>query len=274
MPFPIPNTLVLAAGMSTRLAALTGGLPKPLTPVAGVPVLHRNLRWLASHGIQEVFINLHYRAEEIKASVGDGSAFGLRVNWSEEQPILGTAGAAKKLERELDADNGRFLVVYGDNLFNFNLTRMLAEHAAQAACPPKTGACATIAVFAPDKNVHTGIAGGRVLADKTGRITGFREGDPSAAGYVNAACYILEAGVLNFVPAPPHASDWMRDIFPALLQAGEFLRAYPIDGYCLGIDTPEAYQRAEQLLAQTSPPTPPRNGEGRPPFPLREGAGG
>src|ERR1043165_3483448 len=104
--------LVLAAGMSTRLAALTGGAPKPLTPVAGAPVLHRNLRWLARYGITETFINLHHRAEEVKKSIGDGAAFGVKVKWSEETSILGTAGAAKKLERELTA-KAPFLLVYG-----------------------------------------------------------------------------------------------------------------------------------------------------------------
>lgn len=265
------NCLVLAAGLSTRLAKLTGGAPKPLTPVAGVPVLHRNLLWLARQGIRDAYINLHYRAEEIRASVGDGSAFGVKVRWSEENPLLGTAGGAKKLERELTADGGPFLIVYGDSVYDFDFQRMIAEHAARRGLTPISGrgltpisgsleiGClspqllGTIAVFDTEKNLHTGIAGGRVASSADGRITSFVERDPDAPGHVNAACYVLEPAVLQHVPAPPQASDWARDVFPKMLAAGLHLRSHLIDGYCLGIDTPESYRRAEEILRSHQP---------------------
>lgn len=237
--------LVLAAGMSTRLSALTGGVPKPLVPVAGVPVLHRNLRWLASQGISECFINLHYRADEIRQSVGDGSALGVRVTWSEESPILGTAGAAKKLEREL-RNGPRFLVVYGDNVFGFDLKKMIAVHEDSCGSARLHG---TLAVFDTQRHLHTGIAGGRVSVDSDARVTAFVEGDPAAAGLVNAACYVIEANVLELIAPLPNATDWARDVFPALLASGARLNAHEIDGYCLGIDTPEAYARAQALFA-------------------------
>ena len=239
------NCLVLAAGMSTRLAALTGGAPKPLTPVHGIPVLHRNLRWLSEQGIREVWINLHYRAAEIKASIGDGSAFGLRVRWSEENPILGTAGAAKKLERELSTAE-HFALVYGDNVFGFDLQRMVAGHLAAKALRPEL--LGTVAVFDPQRNPHTGIAGGRVATSGDGQIAGFVEGQPDAPGFVNAACYVLETKILQRVPPPPQATDWAREVFPNALQDGEYLRAHLIEGYCLGIDTPAAHRCAEELF--------------------------
>ena len=238
--------LVLAARMSTRLAQLTGGVPKPLTPVAGVPVLHRNLLWLARQGFRELYINLHYRAAEIKASVGDGAALGVRVAWSEEDPLLGTAGAAKKLERELTADGGPFLLVYGDNVFEFDLRRMIAEHTSRHAKDPAL--LGAIAVFDTEKNLHTGIAGGRVASGPSGRVTSFIEGRPGAPGHVNAACYVLESAVLQYVPPPPRATDWARETFPQMLAAGLYLRSHLIDGYCLGIDTPESYLRAEEYF--------------------------
>ena len=240
------RALVLAAGMSTRLAAVTGGAPKPLTPVAGVPVLHRNLRWLADAAIKDVLVNLHYRADEIKASIGGGEKFGVRVTWSHENPILGTAGAAKKLEAELGAEP-QFLVVYGDNVFGFDLQKLIDAHAAARKSDSKLAA--TIACFDFQKNIHTGIAGGRVATDASGRVTGFVEGQPDASGLVNAACYVVESSVLRMIPPPPTASDWGRDVFPKLLQSGARLKAFTIDGYCLGIDTPEAYKTAQDLFA-------------------------
>jgi len=238
--------LVLAAGMSTRLAQFTGGAPKPLTPVAGIPVLHRNLLWLARQGVREMFINLHYRAAEIKASVADGAALGVRVAWSVEDPLLGTAGGAKKLERELTADGGPFLLVYGDNVFDFDLQRMISAHTGRHEKDPAL--LGTIAVFDTEKNLHTGIAGGRVASDAGGRITSFVEGRPDAPGHVNAACYVLESAVLQYVPPPPRATDWARETFPQMLAAGLHLGAHLIDGYCLGIDTPASYQRAEEYF--------------------------
>jgi NDP-sugar pyrophosphorylase family protein len=227
--------------MSTRLHGVSGGAPKPLTPIGGEPVLKRNLRWLASHGITETFINLHYRGAEIKAAIGDGSGLGIHASYSEEVSLLGTAGAAKKLERELSG--GPFLIVYGDNVFNFDLSHMVAEHFSQR--PPRSG---TIAIFDPKTHPHTGIAGGGPVVDGSGRITAFREGSGQPLQFVNAACYVLEEDVLQFVPPLPQPSDWARDVFPALLNAGKHLYAHVIDGYCLGIDTPEAYRRAEEIL--------------------------
>lgn len=242
--------LVLAAGLSTRIAKLTGGAPKPLTPVGGIPVLHRNLLWLARHGIREAHINLHYCAAEIRASVGDGARFGVKVAWSEEEPLLGTAGAAKKLEGELTADGGPFLLLYGDNVFEFDLGRMIRKHLDHRAQDPAL--LGTIAVFDTARNPHTGIAGGRVASEPGGRITGFVEGQPGAPGHVNAACYVLESAVLQHVPPPPRATDWARETFPQMLAAGLHLRSYLIEGYCLGIDTPESYLRAEEFFRNWS----------------------
>lgn len=123
---------------------------------------------------------------------------------------------------------------------------MIAEHAARRAEDPAL--LGTLAVFDTDKHLHTGIAGGRVAGDERGRVTGFVEGRADAPGYVNAACYVLESAVLRHVPPPPRATDWARETFPQMLAAGLHLRAHLIDGYCLGIDTPESYARAEEFF--------------------------
>jgi mannose-1-phosphate guanylyltransferase len=241
--------LVLAAGMSTRLSAVTNGAPKPLAPVAGVPVLHRNLNWLARHGVTETYINLHHRPDEIEQSIGDGTAFGVHVRYSREGAILGTAGAAKKLEQELSSDiDGLFLVVYGDNVFGFDLTRMLNAHFRYASQNTQP-VLARVAVFDPAASPHTGIAGGRVQFDAQGIVTGFVEGKPDAPGHVNAGVYICHKSIFPLIPPVPFASDWAREIFPAALKQNLQLRAHVINGYCLGIDTPESYQRALDMFA-------------------------
>ena len=95
------DAVVLAAGKSTRIASLWGGIPKPLLPVQGEPVLVRNVRWLANAGVRNLWVNLHYRGDLIRAALGDGSAWGVGIRYSEEPTILGTAGGVRRLLPEL-----------------------------------------------------------------------------------------------------------------------------------------------------------------------------
>src|SRR4051812_13478345 len=122
----VPTALVLAAGQSTRIQAVAPDCPKPLIVVAGETVLERNLRQLAAAGVHQAWINLHYRGEQIEALIGDGRAFGLRVEYSWEPALLGTAGAAKKLEAALAA--GTFFFVYGGKLTAPGLGALAPPH--------------------------------------------------------------------------------------------------------------------------------------------------
>jgi mannose-1-phosphate guanylyltransferase len=233
------RALFLAAGKSTRIHPVSKGRPKPLLDVGGDAIIARNLRWLAAEGVTELLINLHYRADEIRAFVGDGSAFGVQVRYSHEREILGTAGAAKRLEREW---GGRFLVVYGDNLLSTDLSKLIADHEA-------SGARATILVFDRLVHPHTGIAGGRVRVDAEDRIVEFAEGaGDEISSLVNAGVYVLEPEVLELVP-PETFYDFGKEVFPALLARGDRLQASRVTDYCLGIDTPESFERALALVA-------------------------
>lgn len=233
------KALVLAAGMGSRLRAVSGDLPKPLTPFAGAPLIAHNLRWLAASGVQEVFVNLHYQAEMIRAEIGDGSAFGLKVCFVYEPELLGTAGALANIDGLFQ---GPILVVYGDNVSRFDLGALAADHRA-------AGAEATIALFDVDRHAHTGIAGGRVTLADDRRVAGFIEGATVGSSLVNAGLYLVEPSLLELIPRR-RLVDFGRDVFPAALAAGRRLQGHVIepDGFCLGLDTPEAYQRAADLV--------------------------
>ncbi len=240
----IQGVLVLAAGKSSRIAAVSGGAPKPLIAVGGASVLEHNLRWLGGQGVRELWINLHYRPDAIREAVGDGSRFGLRVRYSHEPEILGTAGAWKRLEAYW---SGTSLVVYGDNLLRFDLAAFGRRH--QAA-----GAAATIALFDPEVHRHTGIAGGHVELGPSGRVVRFVEGPRPADGrrhYVNAGAYLLEPGVAAALGAG--FQDFARDLFPRLAAEGR-LGGHVLepDGYCLGIDTPASLATAQALVHSLS----------------------
>jgi NDP-sugar pyrophosphorylase family protein len=89
----VRRALVMAGGRGSRLLPLTENCPKPLLPVRGEPMLFRILQRLAAVGVEEAWISILYLGDQIRAAVGDGSRFGLRVEYLEEREPLGTAGA-------------------------------------------------------------------------------------------------------------------------------------------------------------------------------------
>ncbi len=232
---------LLAAGSSARLGEISEHTPKPMIRIGGRPVIEHNLRWLASHGIREIAINLHHLGDVIEEYVGDGSAFGVSVRYSREPELLGTAGALKPLEDFLSG--APFLVVYGDNLLDYDLSRQIAAHG-------DTAAIATLALFSPEAHPHTGVAGGRVEMDRSGRVLRFVEGrvDPGL-NLVNAGCYVVEPGLLRHIPTDKPC-DFGRDLFPLVLRERGILAGHMIDGWCLGIDTPEALANARRFFEE------------------------
>lgn len=235
---PDVSALVLAAGKSTRIASVAQGHPKPLIPIRGESILARILRWLGTQGVRKVWINLHYQQEEIRAAIGDGSRLGVAVRYIYEPEILGTAGAVRNLAAQwVDT----FLVVYGDNLLRLDLQAFLRFHRERKAL-------VSMALFDRRRHPHTGIAGGRVMLAADGRIQEFCEGgNEERSPLVNAGVYLLEPAVVSEIPVG-REYDFGRDLFPLLLARGISLYGYLIDGYCLGVDTPDSYQQAIRLI--------------------------
>ncbi len=123
--------LVLTAGLGTRLRPLTDLLAKPALPVAGRPLVARILQSLASQGVTDAVLNLSHLPHTVTACVGDGSEFGLRVRYSWEQPVLGSAGGPRHALPLLDAP--RFIIVNGDTLTDVPVQSVVAAHEASGA---------------------------------------------------------------------------------------------------------------------------------------------
>ncbi len=228
------KALILAAGAGSRLRLGTDDLPKPMTKIAGCPILEHNLRLLAKHGIRQVVINLHYRPEAITEYFGDGRRWGMRIDYSYEPEIRGTAGAVREAASHL----GRtFLVLYGDNINDIDIRSFLAYHRKQAAL-------GTVAVYWREHTSASGVA----EFEASGRMRRFvekpRPGEVSSH-WVNAGVLTFEREILQHIPATGEP-DLGRDVLPAVLELGEPLYAYPIDHH-LWIDTPEDLERAREL---------------------------
>jgi len=130
------RALVLTAGLGTRLRPLTYLRAKAAVPVNGEPLARRVIAWLVRHGITDLVLNLHHRAETITGIVGDGSDLGARVRYSWEQPVLGSAGGPRRaLPLLADGAGGRqtFLLVNGDTLTDLDLNALIAAHARSTA---------------------------------------------------------------------------------------------------------------------------------------------
>jgi NDP-sugar pyrophosphorylase family protein len=181
---------------------------------------------------------LHHEPQAVVTAIGDGKWLGLTISYIFEPSLLGTAGAVRNIAGQWSETA---LVVYGDNLLSFDLQAMACVH-------QETDAVATIAVFDRHSVPNTGIAGGTAEIDDGGIVRGFYEGTAAAASsFVNAGVYLCEPQAVAAIDKS--FSDFGHDVFPKLLQEGMRLAGYPITGYCLGVDTPKAYQRAVQLAS-------------------------
>ena len=229
------KALLLAAGEGTRLRPLTLDRPKPMLPLAGRPLLEHLVALLARHGIRDIAINLHYRPSTIVDHFGDGSGFGVRITYSHERELLGSAGAARKLDWFLGE---RFVVLYGDVLTDVDLSRL--ENADRVF-----GGLGTLVLAENDDPTRSGI----VQLDSAGRIIRFIE-KPATAEFgrlANSGIYVLHRRVLDLVP-PGTPFDFGSDLFPGLLAAGLPLYGIASADYVLDIGSVDRYRQAEADL--------------------------
>lgn len=227
------RAMVMAAGKGTRLSPLTDVLPKPAIPVANEPVMGHLLRLLASQGINDVVSNISYKADWMRRIFGDGTAYGVRLTWSEETELLGTAGGVKRVEAFLRADDGPFLVLSGDGLHAADLPALVRAHT-------QAGAVATLGLTRVADPSEYGVA----ILDDEGLITSFQEKPPlgeELSDLANTGIYVFDQRVLDLIPAETF-HDFGSDVFPALLAAGERVLGVPLDGYWNDIGGLEAYR--------------------------------
>ena len=238
----LPRAVVLAAGEGTRLRPLTLTRPKPMLPINGEPLLHYTLQWLKQHGIHDVAINLHHCPEVIVDHFGDGARMEMRIVYSHEDRILGTAGAVRKLERFMD---GRpLVVVYGDVLTDFDLTALIAAHNENIARDPSTGV--TMCLYRVPNPTEVGLVG----TDASGRITRFVEKPRPSEVFTdlaNAGIMIIEPEITNSVPADTFY-DFGMHLLPQLLERGVAMYGWviPDSAYVIDIGSPEKYAQAQQ----------------------------
>jgi mannose-1-phosphate guanylyltransferase len=225
------QALILAGGEGTRLRPLTSTIAKPVVPLVGRPFLSYMLEWLGEHSVDEAILSCGFLADNVRAVLGDGSDYGIRLSYIEEPRPLGTGGAVKFAESRLDE---RFLVLNGDVLTDIDLTSQLQTH-------ERTGARLTMALY----GVKDTSAYGTVRCDHDGAVLEFVEKpglEHAGPGLINAGAYVVERGVLDTMGPSGTAISIEREVFPGLIGSG--LYGYAASGYWLDIGTPERYLQA------------------------------
>jgi len=239
----IVQAVIMAGGEGARLRPLTCDLPKPMAPVANRPIMEHIVRLLRRLGVSQAFATLHYLADEVEGYFGDGSEFGMRLEYSVEDVPLGTAGSVRRLRDAGRAGvgalalEGTFVVISGDALTDLDLRPAVDFHR-------ERGAVATLVLTRVPDPLEYGV----VILDEAGQVQRFLE-KPSAgevfSDTVNTGIYILEPEVLERVE-PERPFDFSKDLFPLLLSQGEMLCGYVAEGYWTDIGTLEQYRRANQ----------------------------
>jgi D-glycero-alpha-D-manno-heptose 1-phosphate guanylyltransferase len=225
--------IVLVGGLGTRLAGISGGLPKAMMPVAGRPFLEFVLDALAAAGCTRIVLAVSYRREAIIAHFGD-SYRGVALEYSIEEVPMGTGGAIRDA-LPLTRDDAT-LVLNGDTLFRVDIGELAARHV-------RSLADITVAL----RQVADTARYGAVELDGQGCIRAFHEKGRSGAGLANGGVYVVSSKAVRQYVAPSGPSSFERDVLPR--GVGELrIMGVPSDGYFIDIGVPDDLIRARSEL--------------------------
>lgn len=232
----LPETaVVLSAGRGTRARPLSFVRAKAAFPIAGEPLGRRIVAWLARHGVHDIVINLHHRPETITRQIGDGADLGVRVRYSWERTILGSAGGPRWALPLVGPD--RFLLVNGDTLTDLRIPEIVDVHS-------RSGALVTMALI---RNPDPARYGGVTLQD--GWVTGFTVPGTQAASYHFIGVQVAESTAFAEVAAD-RASATVGALYPALINRdSRSIRGYVCAARFLDVGTAADYLETALSLA-------------------------
>ena len=232
--------LVLTAGLGTRLRPLSYVRAKGALPLAGEPLARRILRGLRSAGVTEAVLNLHYLPHTLTRVIGDGSDLGIRVRYSWETPVLGSAGGPRRALPLLGAGGSgeAFLIVNGDTLTDVNVVDLIAAHR-------DSDALVTMAVV---PNTQPDTYGG-ITADERGNLVDF-----VPRGSIVPSFHFVGVQIANpeaFASVPPDVPHEVRALYPALsaTRPGR-VRVHVTTADFLDIGTPADYLSTALAIAE------------------------
>ena len=250
------KTVIMAGGKGTRIASVRNDVPKPMISICGKPILEYQIENLKACGLTDIIIVVGYLGEKIRAYFGDGSRFGVKIEYFIEDHPLGTAGALFKMP-QLTED---FLLLCGDVIMDVDFNRFIEFHkthnalASLMAHPnghPFDSSLLITDIEAPK------VKGG--MPEDTHRVSRWLTKEDERLYYknrVNAGMEIispklLEETMKDFVPRHPETPDKIdldRDVLKPNIKSGR-IYAYDTPEYIKDMGTPERYYEVERDIA-------------------------
>ena len=227
------KAMILAAGYGARLWPLTADRTKPALPVLGKPLVGYVAEYLAQQGIEDVIVNLHHRPDSVRAALGDGSQFGVRLQYVHEPVILGTSGALDNAREMIGAQT--FVVINGKLITDIDLHAAIETH-------QRTGAMATLVLRRNEARERFSI-----VETKDGFLTRFA-GMPTPAADSLASdvplmftgIQVVEPRMFDYIP-PGVFSHTTVDVFPQAMAKGERIAAHVAEGMWFELSTLQRY---------------------------------
>lgn len=218
LPAKLQNEVVImAGGLGKRLAPLTNDCPKPMLTVGGHPILETVLANLIEYGFLNFSISVNYKAEMIMNHFGDGSRWGIRINYLREAKPLGTAGALSLLGT---SSHLPIILTNGDILTKVNFKSLMDFHLSQKSE-------ATMCIREYQQQVPYGVV----------KVDGYHileiDEKPTQTFFVNAGIYVLNPSILELVPADKHMD--MPDLFKMALELSRPHAVFPIREYWIDV---------------------------------------
>jgi NDP-sugar pyrophosphorylase family protein len=256
------TAVVIGGGQNECLRVDEEHTPKVLVPVAGRPLLEHQLDWLKRAGIDSAVLCLDSQPERVRARFGDGAGHGMRLCYSVADAQRGSAGLVKALGPASLPDD--VLVIFGDIFPQTDCGRMIRFHRGHQGL-------ATLALHEcrPDPGAGPGrrcagahaCAGQPVALGPAQRIVDFpRFAAAGQPGLALSPLWIIRRSLFHFIPDGP-ASDFVKDVFPAVVKAGEALLGYPETGLLADLGSAERYDRFARSLEKNKQPKGPPHGK-------------
>ena len=229
--------ILLVGGFGTRLKPLTDESPKPMLPVAGLPVTEHQILAAKKAGIHTLVLATSYLAEVFTPYFGDGAKWGMKILYAVEKEPLGTGGAIRNAAELLGRDEP-VVIFNGDVLSRHSIADQIKFH---------TDNKADVTLHLID--VEDARAFGCVPTDADGRVTAFLEKmDTPVTNSINAGCYVFSPEVIDQIPLGKVVSV-ERETFPALVASGRPVFGYQEQSYWLDVGTPAAlFQGSRDLI--------------------------